>query len=404
MWMSRSLLPAIAMTLFCSVVDGQLRFQRVAEFEDPADLDRRIRGGREVEFSADGEKNLSAFYGSTVQLFDLKGMKPIGKPIRTSGDGEIGFVNNQVAYTADWNSVRLWDVESGQQIGDPIPHELREDTIISPAIDSLGELIATRADMKSVQLRSVATRQLIGAPLSYLSIVNSIRFSDDNRLLFVRAGGTLHAIDVDSGKEVVGPLKSGWQFKHFAGKQKLVTTEQVGEDSYQLVIRSTDQDGWPETHRSDLSGRLNRLVVLEDNRVLVQVSKRDYTPGLFVIDLAMPETRSEIDTNADRAFAVVVSEDSQHWVCSNLRDIRCQSLGDSEPVWQKQIPLSGSGLHLSTLDDQHFIIRDKQEVFSVYRFSDGDQVWSQAGVKRFSLGKDMIAFCTSDGVEVWSMK
>lgn len=38
---------------------------------------------------------------------------PIGEPIGTAGDGEVGFVNNEIAYTADWDSVRY----SGYQFG-----------------------------------------------------------------------------------------------------------------------------------------------------------------------------------------------------------------------------------------------------------------------------------------------
>ncbi|MDV6032366.1 MAG: WD40 repeat domain-containing protein [Phycisphaera sp. RhM] len=401
---SRSFLPAIVLALFCSVADAQLRFRQVARFDDPNDPTRRFRGGREVEFAADGERLISAFYGCTVQLFDLKGNASIGTPIRTSGDGEVGFVNKEVAFTADWDSVRLWDAKSGRQIGEPIPHELREDTIINPAIDSQGNLIATRVTMKSVQLRNVATRRLIGAQLNYPAIIQSIRFSNDDRLLFVRAGGSLYAIDVDTGKEVVGPLKSEWQFKHFPGQQKLVTAEQVGDGLYQLVSRSTDQKGWPETHRSDLSGKLKRLVALSDNHVLAQVAKQDYTPGLFTFDLAKPETRVEVKSNADRAFAVVVAQDKRHWICSNIRNISCYRFDESEPVWQKRIAPSGYDQQLYPLDDRHFIIRDKQENFGVYKIADGSQVWTHAGVKRFSLAKDRIALCTSTGVEVWAVE
>jgi hypothetical protein len=41
--------------------------------------------------------------------------------------------------------MRLWDANSGQQIGGPIPHQLREDTIIQPAVNPTGKFIATRA-------------------------------------------------------------------------------------------------------------------------------------------------------------------------------------------------------------------------------------------------------------------
>ena len=401
---SRYLLPAIALALFCPVADAQLRFQRVADFGNPSERARRFTGGREVEFTEDGEKLIAAFYGSTAQLFDLKGNVPIGKPIRTAGDGEVGFVNNEVAYTADWDSVRLWDAKSGQQIGKAIPHQLREDTIIRPAIDAQGKLIATRATMQSVQLWDIATRKLIGAPLNYSAIVHSIRFSDDGALLLVRAGASLHAIDAETGEDVVGPIKSGWQFKYFPKQQKLVSTEQFGEGLHQLVIRSTDQEGWPETHRTDLPGKVKRLVALSDNHVLVQVTEQDYTPGLFTFDLAKPENRVEVKSTADRAFTVVVTPDKRHWIASNIRDISCYRFGEPKPVWQKQIPPSGYNQQLYPLGNQHLIICDNQENLGVYKVADGSQVWTQAGVKRFSLTKDRIALGTSAGVEVWAVE
>ena len=401
---SRRLLPVIALAVFCSVADAQLRFQRVADFGYPNKRASRFTGGREVEFTNDGEKLIAAFYGSTAQLFDLKKNVPIGNPIRTAGDGEVGFVNNDVAYSADWDSVRLWDAKSGQQIGEAIPHELREDTIIRPAIESQGKLIATRATMKSVQLWEVATRKPIGTPLIFSDIVQSIHFSDDGSVLLVRAGGSQHTIDADTGVKVAGPFKSGWQLKYFSKQQILVTTEQAGNGLYQLVIRSTGQQGWPETHRSELPGKLKRLVAFGDNHVLVQVSKQDYTPALFTFDLAQPKKRVAVKSNADRAFTVVVPPDQRHWICSDIRNISCYRFGESEPVWQKQISPSGYNQQLYSLDNQHFIIRDHQEKFGVYKVADGSEVWARSGVKRFSLSKDRIALGTSAGVEVWAME
>jgi WD40 repeat protein len=198
----------IALTVFSSAANAQLRIQRVANLGSPSEDARRFTGGREVEFTSDGKKMIAAFFGSTVRLFDLIRNVPIGEPIGTAGDGEVGFVNNEIAYTADWNSVRLWDTNSGQQIGDPIPHQLREDTIIHPAINPTGKFIATRATMKSVQLWDVATRRLIGKQLNYSTEVHSIRFSDDGLLLFVNTGGSLYAIDSETGEDVAGPITS----------------------------------------------------------------------------------------------------------------------------------------------------------------------------------------------------
>ena len=404
MFRSRLVLPVIALTVLSSAANAQLRIQRIANLGSSSEVSRRFTGGREVEFTSDGKKMIAAFFGSTVQLFDLVRNVPIGEPIGTAGDGEIGFVNNEIAYTADWNSVRLWDTNSGQQIGEPLPHQLREDSIIHPAIDPTGKFIATRATMKSIQIWDVATRRLIGKQLNYSTEVYSIRFSDDGIHLFVNTEGSLYVIASETGQEVAGPIASGWQFSHFPKQQKLVTTEQVGEGLNQLVIRSTVQQGWPETHRSDLTGTLNRMVTLNDHQVLVQTSKKDHTPAFFIFRLDKPETRIEVETNADRAFRLVVSQDKRHWICSNIRNISCQEFGKSEPVWQKQVPPSGYDQHLYPFDNEHFVLRDKQENFGLYKITDGEQVWNQTGVKRFSLSKNRIALCKSDGIEIWGME
>lgn len=404
MLQSRLLFPLISLTVLSSAAHAQLKIQRIANFESPTGNARQFTGGREVAFTSDGKRLIAAFFGSKVQLFDLIRNVPIGEPIGTAGDGEVGFVNNEIAYTADWSSLRLWDANSGQQIGDPIPHQLREDSIIHPAINPTGNVIATRATMKSVQLWDVATRKMIGNQPDYSSEIHSIRFSDDGLLLFVNTRGSLYAIDSQTGQDVEGPIPSGGQFSHFPKQQKLVTTEQVGEGLNQLIIRSTTQQGWPETHRSDLEGTLTRMVTLSDNRVLVQTSKKNFTPAFFIFPLDTPETRIEIETNADRAFELVVSQDQRHWICSNIRNISCHEFGKAESVWQKQVPPSGKNQQLYPFDSEHFVIRDKKENFGIYKVADGGEVWNQAGVKRFSMTKNKIALCKSDGVEIWGME
>lgn len=400
----RIVLMAIVSVLCCSAADAQFKVQRVTVFENPNVGARRITGGRQVEFADDGLKMIAAFYGSSAQLFDLGSNTPIGEPIRTAGDGEVGFVNNEIAYTADWNSVRLWDTKTGQQVGDAIRHELREDTIIPPAISPKGELIATRATMNSVQLLDVTTRKMIGNELKYATEINSIRFSDDGEVLLVRTGGSLHVIDSESGENVVAAIKSGWRYQYFPQQQKLITTERGDEGFDRLVIRSTDQPNWPVTYQAELPGRLQRIVALDDNQVLLQAQNSDYTPAMFVYPLDKPDSRIEVESSADRAFDVVISQDKLHWICSNIRDIRCHRFGDSEPVWLKQVPPSGSDQHLSPFDDEHFVIRDKHENFGVYKISDGERVWEQTGVKRFKLANGMIAFCNSEGVEIWGLE
>jgi len=347
---------------------------------------------------------ITAFYGSTVQLFDLEKNVSIGESIRTAGDGEVGFVNNEIAYTADWESMRLWDTSSGKQIGDPIQHELREDTIIPPAVSPMGKLIATRTSMDSVEIRDIAQRQLVGKTRKYSSEVHSIRFSKDGGFLMVRAGGSIYAIDPATGKDVAGPIPSGWLFEHFSKQQKLVTTEEAGEGKIQLVIRSTAQKGWPETHRSDLPGKLKRIVALDKDRVLLQATNQDYTPEMFIISLEKPKNRDQVDSDADRAFGVVIPQDKRLWICSNIRNISCQEFGKAKPLWEKPIEPSGYDQRLFPFNNDYFVILDKKNNFGIYKIADGSEVWMQAGVNRFMLTENKIALCNGNGVEIWKIK
>ncbi|MBL8890283.1 MAG: hypothetical protein JNL67_09905 [Planctomycetaceae bacterium] len=397
-------LSTIAFIALTSTANAQVQFQRIAQLATTNEATRPFSGGRKVEFSPDNKKVIAAFFGSTVQLFDLEKNVPIGEPIRTAGDGEVGFVNDEVGYTADWKSLRLWDANTGQQIGDSIPHQLREDTVIQPAIHPTGRYLATRATMTSVHLWNVADRRPIAEPMHFSAEVQAIRFSDDGLFLFVNTEGTVHAIGADNGKTVAGPIASTGLFQYFPKQQRLVTTEQTSTAVNQLVVRSTDQQGWPETHRATLSGTLVRFLAIHDDQVLVHTTKNNRTPELFAFRIDEPETRIEIETTADRAFGLVVPPDSRYWISTNIRDIKCQEFGKSEPLWQKQIPPSGFDQHLYPLDNEHFAIRDKQEHFSIYKVADGSEVWRQAGVKQCRLTKNLLALCKSDGVEIWRME
>ena len=394
---------AFSVLLF-SIATAQPQFERIAVFEHPTDGARRITGGREVAFSENGTKLIAAFYGSKARIYDLRDMSAVTKAISTAGDGEIGFVNDDIAYTADWTTLRLWDTGTGKRIGIPMAHELREDTIISPAIGPEGKMLATRSTMQSVQLWNVTKRRQKGKEFQYPNEVGSIRFTSDGKYLLVRAGSSIYGIDTGSHEQVVGPINSGWRYYHVAQSQLLVTTEQTGDGPHQLVIRSTQEAGWPENHRIDLPGKLMRLVALNDGQVFLQTQTKNYRPAMSIFSLENPEERSEVPTDSDRAFGMVVPDDKRLWVCSNIRNISCQLFGESEPMWQKPVPASGFDQKLSAFDNDHFIIRDKHDRFGVYKISDGSQVWSQEGVMRFSVADGKLAICNHTGVEIWQYK
>jgi WD40 repeat protein/energy-coupling factor transporter ATP-binding protein EcfA2 len=91
------------------------------------------------------------------------------------------------------NSVRLWDVVSGQPVGQPLTGH--RDSVVCLTFSPDGKLLAS-ADRNEIILWDVAARKPIGQPLTgHSGHVLSLAFSPDSKLL---ASGSFGEIDGDS--------------------------------------------------------------------------------------------------------------------------------------------------------------------------------------------------------------
>ena len=392
--------------MFSSSVMGQSKLEQIASFEHPGAKASRVTGGRQVALSDNGKTLIAAFFGSKAQLYDLRTQKAITDPIGTSGDGEIGFVSNDVVFTADWESMRLWDVKTGDAIGEPIPHRLREDTIIKPAISSDGKYIATRNSMNSFQLWDAQSQKAIGEARQFESVVGWLTFSADNRMLYVKAGKRLFVFATDSAKQIAGAFESVYRFHPLPEQKKLITIE--GENADQLVLRTTEENGWPEIDRVLLAGKFKRIIELDDNRLLIQSTKGDYSPDIIVLPINDLRNESRLEADVDRAFKVLVTGDRDHWICNNIHNVSCQRFGQSSSIWKLNCHCNGYKQGIYLLDDEHVVIHDTNSknnyVASCHRISDGSKIWEQGSVAKIFVQDQMLFVCNSDGVQVWAVK
>jgi WD40 repeat protein len=94
----------------------------------PAAAVRVLEGHTEevnhVQFSPDGKKLASASDDNTLRLWDVESWQPIGDALKghTLRVNHVQFSpdGKKLASASDDNTLRLWDVESGQPIGDAL--------------------------------------------------------------------------------------------------------------------------------------------------------------------------------------------------------------------------------------------------------------------------------------------
>lgn len=395
--LSALLLPGVRTT-----AGSESGLKKVFSLEQPESPQRRFTGGRQVAVSKDGRTLIVAFYGSSAQLFDLATGMAICDPLRTAGDGEVGFVNNDIAYTADWEWLRLWDAKTGHAIGDPIAHELREDTIISPAVSPDGTYIATRNTMNSYQIREVASGKIVGESDSGDSSVHRLQFSADGRALLARRGRSLDVINPQDGSALIPPVAFVSTFDTLSDG-RLLTVERRGEDRQSLTARSKTGQ---LIGRTVLPGKLKRVRELADGRLLIQTTKSDYSPKLFITSLPDLAQREQLKPEVDRAFALLLPESGKHWICSNIHDVSCLKFGQQKPVWKLKYPRNGYDQKLSLLGADHLVIHERWgqpgNITSCHKISDGTKLWEQADVIRTFVHRNLLFVCNRAGVDVWT--
>ncbi len=175
---------------------------------------------RSVAFSPDGQTVLTGCNDGVAQIWEVASQQPSGEPLRHEGwvqqvafrpDGNVAITAGQVE-----NRVRLWDLRTGQVIGEPIsyfPGRLNNRAVQFFVCSANGELILTTGawrpgQQECAQVCDATNGQPLGFPLCHDDDIRAVGLSRDGNVAMTGSDDrTARLWDARTGKPLCGPLR-----------------------------------------------------------------------------------------------------------------------------------------------------------------------------------------------------
>ncbi|KAF5366324.1 hypothetical protein D9757_012929 [Collybiopsis confluens] len=198
-----------------------------------------IHVGSEVQsvaVSPNGDQVVSGSNDNTVRIWNVQTGQQIGDPLHGHTDWvtSVAFSpdGQQVVSGSFDETVRIWDVQTGQQIGDPLHGHTSQVTSVAFSPD--GQQVVSGSWDHTVRIWNVQTGQQIGDPLyGHTSHVTSVAFSPDGQQVVSGSNDqTVRIWNVQTGQQIGDPLR---------GHTNWVTSVAFSPDGQQMVSGSLDE-------------------------------------------------------------------------------------------------------------------------------------------------------------------
>src|SRR5208282_965113 len=134
-----------------------------------------------AQFSADGQRVVTASEDKTARVWDAASGKAIGEPMRHEDavrSAQFSPDGQRVVTASEDKTARVWDAATGKAIGEPMRHD---GWVYSAQFSADGQQVVTASEDKTAQVWDAATGKAIGEPMRREDAANSAQFSADGQ-------------------------------------------------------------------------------------------------------------------------------------------------------------------------------------------------------------------------------
>jgi len=202
-------------------------------------------------------------------------------------------------------SLRLWERESGAQIGNDWKDDGDEDEagVLTIALSPNGETVASGNRGGMVKLWNIETRKVIARWTGHTEDVWSVCWSGDGgRVVSGSYDGTARIWDVESGETVLGPITTGHQPTDavaFSPDASILATGGSEQDGIKIwdartgkLLSTLEQDSevwslvWTSDQKKLLAGHSNGSITIFNTATWQQIAiLENHTDAVFALSL-----------------------------------------------------------------------------------------------------------------------
>ncbi|CCA75681.1 hypothetical protein PIIN_09671 [Serendipita indica DSM 11827] len=200
-----------------------------------------------VGFSPDGSSIVSGSKDTTIRLWDTETGQPLGEPFRGHQQGvtavEFSPDGSRIVSASHDATIWLWNPDSGQPLGEPLPGH--QGPVYAVGFSPDGSQIVSGSFDGTIRLWDADTGQPLGETYRAHSMpIESVGFLPDGlRIVFSEWGETIRLWNVDTGQPLGEPLQGheGWPVgEPIRGHRKPVTSIRFSPDGSRIVSGSED--------------------------------------------------------------------------------------------------------------------------------------------------------------------